>query len=46
MPNIGAHTFSSEGTSSNNSETRNMGESVSITTVTTKDDCNNKEWRV
>ena len=46
MPNIGAYTFSSEGTSSNNSETRNMGESVSITTVTTGDDCNNKEWRV
>ena len=36
MPNIGAHTFSSEGTSYN-SKTRNMREPVSITTVTTKD---------
>ena len=39
MPNIAAHTFSSEGTSHNsNSKTRNMREPVSITTVTTNDD--------
>ena len=37
MPNIAAHTFSSEG-NSKNSITRNMREPVSITTVTTKDD--------
>ena len=41
MPNIAAHTFSSEGTSSNNSKTRNMRESVFITTVT-KDDFKKK----
>ena len=41
MPNIEAHTFSSEGTS-NNSKTRNMREPVSITTVTTKDDFKTK----
>ena len=35
MPKIAAHTFSSEGTS-NNSQTRNMQETVSITTVTTR----------
>ena len=36
MPNIAAHTFSSEGTSQNsNSKTRNMREPVSIKTVTT-----------
>ena len=37
MPRIAAHTFSSEGPL-NNSQTRNMQELVSITTVTTKDD--------
>ena len=36
MFNIAAHTFSSEGTS-NNYKTRNMQETVSVTTVTTKD---------
>ena len=41
MPNIADHTFSSEGTS-NTSQTRNMGEPVSITTVTTKDDFKTK----
>ena len=41
MPNIEAHTFSSEGTSSY-SKTRNMREPVSITTVTTKDDFKSK----
>ena len=42
MPNIAVHTFSSEGTSSNNSKTRNRRQSVSITTVTTKDDFKKK----
>ena len=37
MPNIEAHTFSSEGTS-NSSKTRNIREPVSITTVTTKNE--------
>ena len=37
MPNIAAHTFSSEGTS-NNSKTNSMREPVFITTVTTKND--------
>ena len=46
MPNIGAHTFSSEGTSSNDSETRDMGESVSIAAVTAGDGCNSGGWRV
>ena len=41
MPNIEAHTFSSEDTTSNY-KTRNMREPVSITTVTTKDDCKTK----
>ena len=41
MPNIAAHTFSSEGTS-NNSKTRNMREPVSINTVTTNDDFKTK----
>ena len=40
-PNKEAHTFSSDGIS-NNSETRNMRESVSLTTVTTKDDFKTK----
>ena len=41
MPRIAAHTFSSEGTS-NNSQTRNMREPVSITTATTKVDFKTK----
>ena len=41
MFNIAAHTFSSEGTS-NNYKTRNMQETVSITTVTTKDNFKTK----
>ena len=40
-PNIESHTFSSDGIS-NNSETRNMRESVSLTTVTAKDDFKTK----
>ena len=41
MPNISAHTFSSEGTS-NNSKIRNMREPVSINTVTTNADFKTK----
>ena len=41
MPNIEAHTFSSEGTS-NSSKTRNIREPVSITTVTTKNEFKTK----
>ena len=41
MPNISTHTFSSEGTS-NNSKIRNMGEPVSINTVTTNNDFKTK----
>ena len=41
MPNISAHTLSSEGTS-NNSKIRNMREPVSINTVTTNDDIKTK----
>ena len=41
MPNISAHTFSSEGTS-NNSKIRNMRDPVSINTVTTNDDFKTK----
>ena len=41
MPNTENHTFSSEGTS-NNSKTRNMRETVSTTTVTSKDDFKTK----
>ena len=41
MPNISAHTISSEGTS-NNSKVRNMREPVSINTVTTNDDFKTK----
>ena len=41
MPNISAHTFSSEGTS-NNSKIMNMREPVSINTVTTNDDFKTK----
>ena len=41
MPNIEAHTFSSEGIS-NSSKTRNIQEPVSITTVTTKNELKTK----
>ena len=41
MPNIWAHTFSSEGTS-NNSKIRNIRGPVSINTVTTTDDFKTK----
>ena len=41
MPNTENHIFSSEGTS-NNSKTRNMRETVSTTTVTSKDDFKTK----
>ena len=41
MPKVSAHTFSSEGTSSN-SKIRNMREPVSINTVTANDDFKTK----
>ena len=41
MPNVSAHTFSSEGTS-NNLKIRNMREPVYINTVTTNDDFKTK----
>ena len=41
MPKTVGNTFSSEGTS-NNSQTRNMREPVSIITITTKDDFKTK----